>query len=1204
MNHLSYAVMMWLFIALLFILTRALSLYISTSQELEYYLCSNSFVNHTLHLNLNHSVAYEVNLKGNRFCYVSVTESITITSSAPVKIVCNNSIANAPTTIGFAFHGISVTLNNITFYNCGAHLSNLRNTTLKDYIGAKKLTFTPNDSVSLLFTECNITSHYLNITTYHGYAIMAVNNIKSNFSHLYISNNEKKNDHITGSGMLIIFFCNISNSNVEIVQSEFIENRDSSLDSNRPCCDNLSQSPHMHNAAAALTVLFFQNIFINNIMIKETVFAYNRGYVASAILVLTDTVSFYMTVMNCVFNGNKNSRNSSLRSNSMILSVKGSSVNNSHTKSYHFSVIDTVFDNHDPAVSGFVQINANHRGLVHQKLNIHFKNVTFFNCAALFTGSCLFASVTTPSLIKLQIVIESTSVSNSHHILYITRSSIFYFNNINCININGSVTNPSKFANNTGSVIEALFSKVQLSGNIIFADNIGFHGAALNLHDTVLEINSGNFTFIRNKALEVGGAIYVWKRTKAMIPFCSVQVADDNVNVTFLDNEASLSGNSMYGFPIYNCFNKNSTNSSYLKVFHFHRTRKINSLNEISTEPDNITSCGEQPSWTYPGETMTVYVRAQDSKGCNVFSAVSVDVYQQATSFYTNIALPEHYQIIQESVNCTPLYVTIFSNKSFNGSVLFSSHKSDVIYQFPVSVKHCPVGFKNIDGTCSCDQVFEYFENVKCYIANQTILGVGVLVSMWIGKIDNSFAISVNCPIGYCGVINTENWIKVTSDDSFMLVDSSSNLNYTTPLCISNRKGILCGMCENGMSIVLGSTQCMNCTGSWTILTVVLTDVIAGLLLIFLLFSLNLTLTTGTINGFVFYAHAANCGLFQLARLYGPDVNIPVIVLSFINCDIGLPRCFYPEMTELWKAGYNLTFPLYLFLIIGLIVILSRYSLTFSNKVSGSSVQVLVTVIHISFSKLLSAIIDVFSQGSIITQHETYNVWVWDGSVEYMSTEHCILAVFTSLFVLMVLIPYLFLILVGRYILKYRIGNKLRPFYEAIHGPYKDSKHYWFSARLILLIIMHVAFVTFRELSPLLLIVITAPLLALFTILQAYLKPFKSKFVNALDLMVMTDLVLLYVIGWYAAVKKQVGVYYGVYLPLVSFIVLLFVAVLIGHVMWVTGALSKLQQLFRRDMSSGRQYRQMPQAQNQCLRGALSGSFYGSCQFREPVLDF
>ena len=85
--------------------------------------------------------------------------------------------------------------------------------------------------------------------------------------------------------------------------------------------------------------------------------------------------------------------------------------------------------------------------------------------------------------------------------------------------------------------------------------------------------------------------------------------------------------------------------------------------------------------------------------------------------------------------------------------------------------------------------------------------------------------------------------------------DSDKQCNY-------NRSGLLCGKCSDNLSLVLGSSRCLPCSNSY--LALLPAFAFAGIALVLLLLVLRLTVATGTINGFIFYANivAANSAIF------------------------------------------------------------------------------------------------------------------------------------------------------------------------------------------------------------------------------------------------------------------------------------------------------------------------------------------------------
>ena len=72
--------------------------------------------------------------------------------------------------------------------------------------------------------------------------------------------------------------------------------------------------------------------------------------------------------------------------------------------------------------------------------------------------------------------------------------------------------------------------------------------------------------------------------------------------------------------------------------------------------------------------------------------------------------------------------------------------------------------------------------------------------------------------------------------------------------CVFNHAGVLCGGCKENYSLAIGSSRCIKCSSnSYVALFIVFAA--AGLLLVIFIFSLNLTISQGLINGLVFYAN-------------------------------------------------------------------------------------------------------------------------------------------------------------------------------------------------------------------------------------------------------------------------------------------------------------------------------------------------------------
>ena len=154
----------------------------------------------------------------------------------------------------------------------------------------------------------------------------------------------------------------------------------------------------------------------------------------------------------------------------------------------------------------------------------------------------------------------------------------------------------------------------------------------------------------------------------------------------------------------------------------------------------------------------------------------------------------------------------------------------------------CPLGFSLslVTKSCVCDPRLDN-SKIECNITNQSFLRPA---NSWIGFINGPSATSnkigvmfhPHCPIGYC-----------------LPRDVSVTSNTSDSLCEPHRTGLLCGKCEDGYSLTLGNQKCRKCSNTYLLL--ILPFAVAGLILVAVLFALNLTVTEGSINGFIFYAN-------------------------------------------------------------------------------------------------------------------------------------------------------------------------------------------------------------------------------------------------------------------------------------------------------------------------------------------------------------
>ena len=169
----------------------------------------------------------------------------------------------------------------------------------------------------------------------------------------------------------------------------------------------------------------------------------------------------------------------------------------------------------------------------------------------------------------------------------------------------------------------------------------------------------------------------------------------------------------------------------------------------------------------------------------------------------------------------------------------------------------------------------------------------------------------------------------------------------------------------------------------------------------------------------IFYAQAI--GILNINMLSSQQVIFSMyssahVFLSILNLNLGFPLCFYNGMTELWKAGLSLLFPLYLLTIVVVLIIFCHFSLRISNRIADSSIQVLVTVVHLSFISMFTAISNIVTPINIYT-NDTSNpilkVWYKDGTVEYGKGGHLILMILIVVVIGPILLSYMTMLVAG-----------------------------------------------------------------------------------------------------------------------------------------------------------------------------------------------
>ena len=338
---------------------------------------------------------------------------------------------------------------------------------------------------------------------------------------------------------------------------------------------------------------------------------------------------------------------------------------------------------------------------------------------------------------------------------------------------------------------------------------------------------------------------------------------------------------------------------------------------------------------------------------------------------------------------------------------------------------------------------------------------------------------------------------------------SNNNSLYPDLQCQFNRTGMLCSQCQHPLSMVFASSRCMKCTNVHILITIIV--IVAGIVLVVLLYVLNLTVTNGTINGIIFYANIVSIN--DSVFLLNDNVFKPLrVFISFANLDLGIETCFYNGMDSYAKMWLQLFFPSYLIIIAISIIISSRYSTRLSRLTYTRSLLVLATLFLLSYTGVLRTVLTVLFSYSTMTHVPSSHqqiVWSIDASVPLFGFNFIILFI-TCLVLFLLLVPFNITLLFTRYLMRFRIVNRFKPLLDAFQGSYKDKYYYWVAVHLVL----RSLFFTFYAFPTNLKLIASTMVLIIFAVYNGYVCPNKNKLVNIQELLLLINLTIIYAVSY------------------------------------------------------------------------------------------
>ena len=95
------------------------------------------------------------------------------------------------------------------------------------------------------------------------------------------------------------------------------------------------------------------------------------------------------------------------------------------------------------------------------------------------------------------------------------------------------------------------------------------------------------------------------------------------------------------------------------------------------------------------------------------------------------------------------------------------------------------------------------------------------------------------------------------------------------------------------------------------LVVILIAAIIAGVLLVTAILTLNITVAIGLINGFIFYANIVAAG--RTVIFPSSEPSFPTVFVAWLNLDIGFDVCFFDGLDTYIKTWLQLAFPVYVF---------------------------------------------------------------------------------------------------------------------------------------------------------------------------------------------------------------------------------------------------------------------------------------------------
>ena len=757
---------------------------------------------------------------------------------------------------------------------------------------------------------------------------------------------------------------------------------------------------------------------------------------------------------------------------------------------------------------------------------------------------------------------------------------------------------------NNGSALVAQAASIEFArnANVSFIENHGRIGGAMAiLGNSWIVVHEGTqLTFHSNVASEKGGAIFVIQTEQHSTAYshtCFIRYFDPycppqnwTSRFTFSNNTAfNRRNNSIHLSSLLPCtWHQNSTSSIEYDInqtfcswngWEF-KDLKPNSTcaDEILTSPVRLAINNSKKHNLFPGRSEGLHIQALDELKHDVTNQTvfTVSLLESSTSVDLDLLYVSDDSL---TVDGPPNTQADISLETF-GAITVS-------LELKINIQQCPPGFvyNRTEKMCNCGRGFRGLVHCKSEKFRSYLI-IGGCISF---NESDGFPIAAYCPFS-AGYQESMKYIK--------LPESINELNNLFCGKMS-RRGRLCSKCQvdYGVAIYSPSFKCVKCKESYTNWLRYFAMELVPLTIFFLIvFTFHISITSAATNAFIFFSQVISLPFevllittswnlwlkgSRLAILLSGVVVFPYSIWSLDFSSISGPDfCLSQSISvthilalQYISAVYPLVLSMLAFIIIELharnfrpvvclwkplCLLFVRFRRTWQPKTS--IMDAFAAFILLSYTKFVRVSLSLLTPSHVFNDsgNVTDTVLRYDPSTHFFGRAHLPYAIL-AIFVLLTFgaIPPILLLLYPfrrfqRCLNRYRLlqSPALHMFIDTFQGCYKNGKERCFAGLYFVFRIVIFTIYTSAKNDLLLfftyLVFAYMGMLVLFVIFQ----PYKQKFFNCLDVLMIVLLVLINALSLYAYVSLLLGSF--PYLSLICTYILLFLPLLymVGYVVY------------------------------------------------------